>query len=544
MAIGTSDGSVYENDFEHAAAQHDPTLDKNRIDVYKGNPPDTKDNNVVEPAPTRDENVQTPNQLKNNLDIGKDPHNIYDEQGNIIDYDLSGRGPQAPGEPRGALESPGGINTPGKQYETNLSPEEETKFQDWKQKFAPNDSGADYDLRGAYKAGLEPDATTGHWPDTFKKPNHPTFSDQSMYAKDRPDLAGHWAEDGKTYIPPRDSSQDIKVNPWITITPEDIDRGINIGLSAGPGTMKGVKALTFDKAALAKAQELEANVTHPDEIHAATGTFRGADTQWRQEIDDSKALLKTEHFDTGLLSDSVGKTPEGGLISLKDQPKDFFGKTVKPIYLPDVLDHPELFKAYPELMHTKVARLPDYLKDVAHAAMDPISNTLSLGDKLNPNYVKSLVLHEAQHRIQDIEGFARGGNPMEFKSKELLTQEQKFNNVKTQTEQQIKEDYKISSTQLTNLKNAIRNPESLPSGLHKRLFEYTDPKLIQRLKDVVEGEDLLKQESKKQVEQYNRLMGEVEARNVQKRMYMNKWDRAFTPPRLTEDRPRFTQIQK
>ena len=87
------------------------------------------------------------------------------------------------------------------EYETQLTPSDEEKFQTWKKQYAPNDSGADYDLRGAFKSGLMPDATSGHWPDTFKKPNHPTFSDQSIYAKDRPDLAGHW--EGEQYVPPQ-----------------------------------------------------------------------------------------------------------------------------------------------------------------------------------------------------------------------------------------------------------------------------------------------------------------------------------------------------
>jgi hypothetical protein len=86
------------------------------------------------------------------------------------------------------------------QYETALSEPEEAMFKKWKEKYAPNDTGADYDLRGAFKSGLKPDPQTGHWPDTFKKPNHPTFSVESIYARDRPDLAGHW--EGETYIPP------------------------------------------------------------------------------------------------------------------------------------------------------------------------------------------------------------------------------------------------------------------------------------------------------------------------------------------------------
>jgi len=88
-------------------------------------------------------------------------------------------------------------------YDTKLDPDEEAAFQAWKAENAPNDSGEDYDLRGAWKAGLSKDADTGHMADTYKKPNHPTFSDQSQYAigADAP-KAGHWADDNATFIPP------------------------------------------------------------------------------------------------------------------------------------------------------------------------------------------------------------------------------------------------------------------------------------------------------------------------------------------------------
>lgn len=85
-------------------------------------------------------------------------------------------------------------------FNTKLSPEQEAGFAAWKAKYAPKDSGYDYDLRGAYAAGVTPDPKTGHWPDTFKKPNHPTFSDESKYAPLAPDKAGHW--NGDTYVRP------------------------------------------------------------------------------------------------------------------------------------------------------------------------------------------------------------------------------------------------------------------------------------------------------------------------------------------------------
>ena len=86
-------------------------------------------------------------------------------------------------------------------YDTKLREGDDRHFDAWKRFYAPNDSGQDYDLRGAFKARVKPDPQTGHWPDTFKKPNHPTFSDQSQYARD-PNVgyaAGRW--DGNDFIP-------------------------------------------------------------------------------------------------------------------------------------------------------------------------------------------------------------------------------------------------------------------------------------------------------------------------------------------------------
>lgn len=103
--------------------------------------------------------------------------------------------PVVPKVPAGVPEAAAKVR-----YDTKLTPEQETQFQSWKAKFAPNDSGEDYDLRGAFKAGLSPDPKTGHWPDTYKKPNHPTFSVESQYAKDAPEKAGRW--NGDTYVPP------------------------------------------------------------------------------------------------------------------------------------------------------------------------------------------------------------------------------------------------------------------------------------------------------------------------------------------------------
>ena len=93
----------------------------------------------------------------------------------------------------------------GDDYNTDLGADE-PNFQKWKAQVAPNDTGADYDLRGAYKAGAGKDPTSGHMTDQFKKPNHPTFSDQSQYATGaNRDRAGTWVGPegpNQTFVPP------------------------------------------------------------------------------------------------------------------------------------------------------------------------------------------------------------------------------------------------------------------------------------------------------------------------------------------------------
>lgn len=98
----------------------------------------------------------------------------------------------------------------GDKFETKLNPDEEEQFSAWKQQYAPKDSGVDYDLRGAFKAGLKP-GENGHWPDTFKKPNHPTFSNESIYAKEVPEKAGHWFGDAFTPAP---TTQSVPLDPY------------------------------------------------------------------------------------------------------------------------------------------------------------------------------------------------------------------------------------------------------------------------------------------------------------------------------------------
>lgn len=90
-------------------------------------------------------------------------------------------------------------------YNTQLDPVDEQKFGAWMEALSSRDSRDlsgdtyDYDLRGLYRymGGMLPEA--GHMPDTFKKPNHPTFSNESAYNGLDGFNGGSW-ENGKFIV--------------------------------------------------------------------------------------------------------------------------------------------------------------------------------------------------------------------------------------------------------------------------------------------------------------------------------------------------------
>jgi hypothetical protein len=92
-------------------------------------------------------------------------------------------------------------------YNTELTPEQESEYQKWvaaESKTRGRDVSKDeidYDLRGDWAKGAARDER-GHGGDEFKKPNHPTFSDQSKYHNSTDDdgntnVGGRWITDKK-----------------------------------------------------------------------------------------------------------------------------------------------------------------------------------------------------------------------------------------------------------------------------------------------------------------------------------------------------------
>ncbi len=88
--------------------------------------------------------------------------------------------------------------TPSTNYNTPLSARELLAYTQWKKKYVPLDSGEDYDLPGAFLSGQRVDQTKGeHGLDIWKKPNHPTFSEESQYSNYG--IPGKWS--GEIFVP-------------------------------------------------------------------------------------------------------------------------------------------------------------------------------------------------------------------------------------------------------------------------------------------------------------------------------------------------------
>ena len=102
-------------------------------------------------------------------------------------------------------------------FNTALTPDQEIEFQKSMQeqsKLTGRDvlkDLYDYDLRGAFSSGVMASGN-GHLPDTYKKPNHPTFSMESQYhTSETP--GGQWSQDPDGSYEFTASKHNFKMNP-------------------------------------------------------------------------------------------------------------------------------------------------------------------------------------------------------------------------------------------------------------------------------------------------------------------------------------------
>lgn len=507
---------------------------------------------------------------------------------------------EASRKPAGELKSDSGTGVQERLY---VSPEPSQK--------------PDYDYAGWQKAtGLTELPPGQHYPDTYKLPNHITFSDQSQYSNNETP-GGNWATnpDGSyTFTPsafnlsnnPPSVMQDYfsrmeKGNTLNLDTPQgmaaqatelaqgalkraqgtlpslDSDTGINgavihptpdylrakgidtaitegdydqakdlmMSFSGGGLTFAGVKSrMVLDspaaKANLYNAIRSDIEGATADEIYTETGWFKGRDNRWRYELSDTNAKLKEE-----------GLTP---IPAKKDNPngwsfvdaEDRVAVPDKGTKLGDIYDHPELYTAYPWLHDLPVERLPANQRNSYYGVFLPDEKKILMNDLTHEQF-RSTLAHEIQHAIQIHEGFAQGGNSSMFTPTGLQEAISMWRKAESDLIHEAVHTHGIKAWDFGIMQSDV--------GAY--LKGSTAPKVLQRVNDlkgvgdlfdrmvnIEKGRELLKQQSAKQDEQYRRLMGEVESRNVQRRLDMSPAERDTQHPFSTEDRPGFVQIER
>lgn len=236
---------------------------------------------------------------------------------------------------------------------------------------------------------------------------------------------------------------------------------------------------------LSVARKMEEEKKDAKAIKIATGWERGADGKWRYEMPDAKIK---DTMDVG-----------GGHI-VKRYEDDMLWNGGK---LFDVIDAPELFKAYPQLKGVRIDTDAIMNDMPSHGEYDSKTNTITIhADELK--YMNDILNHEIQHAIQGIEGFATGGSPTTIRGEV----KKRFNEVTKQIKQ-LRAEGKEDEAKALIEKNR---------GLYDAYMKNDD------------------------FNSYKSLAGEVEARNVQERMNMTPEERRKTLAESTEDVARKDQI--
>lgn len=291
----------------------------------------------------------------------------------------------------------------------------------------------------------------------------------------------------------------------------------------------GKNAKNWDAAAEQQAWNMEALGKTPEEIWAATKTFRGPDGEWRQEIDDTKSRLKINQYiaeqrDAALKEQlSTGEAPKKKVPSHEDLSAS----------LVDVFEHPEFLRQYPELMRdAKFVIKPVGEMQGARGWYDPATNTIAISSDIarDVNEAKSVILHELGHGVQSKEKWAQGGMPEQFR--QLALQHPKAKHLLNDWSDALFGRTNASVDDVLKKMSGSLSSWDLHQLMRIAVKKYG-------FKSVEEARSFLMDESFRTTPygQYKHLAGEAESRSIQKRMNMTPEQRAATIPTASYDVP-------
>jgi hypothetical protein len=298
----------------------------------------------------------------------------------------------------------------------------------------------------------------------------------------KPGIARKWAESvvGLPRDVYRSGSPDVGPGEGLGYAMNALSPGMAAAPKNALGIFGGRNATKYPRSMEPVAEFMEKGGVSRDKIWEATGLERGKDKQWRFEIDDSKA---------------------GWRAGLSIDPGDSFGTVGRSF------DHPELYENYPTLGRADFARVNGGENYGTYYGGDYPSIELNVNRSLPEQ--RSTMLHELQHGVQDIEGFARGGNTSEMGMRTPAQSDR------------IRDARRVIMQKRLALEDRMRAGTDGPQ--EKALYE----ELTRADRSLMTLDDQVRDP----YNQYRRLAGETEARNVQERDRLR-----MTPPTDLEKR--------
>lgn len=187
--------------------------------------------------------------------------------------------------------------------------------------------------------------------------------------------------------------------------------------------------------------------------------------------------------------------------------------------LGEAIQNTTLFDTYPELKNVRIGVLAvDENEDSEGQLLNnKVDGPTIFAMAQSEPELESILVHEIQHAIQDIEGFASGGNIEMFRNKSFLTPEDIIRT--REVVDALTNAFDIASKNNTTIQKVVETISNAYSPRSRVIIENivnnsTDSQIKELIRDNIRM-TLSPEES------YKRLAGEVEARNVQTRMNLS-----------------------
>lgn len=307
---------------------------------------------------------------------------------------------------------------------------------------------------------------------------------------------------------------------------------------------------------LREAQEMQAAGADMESIRKATGWHEGMDGKWRWEIDDSKmeyhragdALFGRNHpeyaeqqrLEQKMLYGELTDTEQARLRALTEtwgRERNRLSERVERgnARLEDVLDHEELFRAYPQLRHVRVV-FDETPKGVL-GSFSAEGNQITISEELR-DAPQDVLIHEIQHAIQNAEGFAKGSNRQYWEEKLTNGDEIQSKGFQEAREKLIQFQLDEANEEVLALRDRLEKAGELDDGFREydRIWEEAErrglDKKINEYYDLRENyyDQLHKPQRSVPSELYYNTAGEIEARDAANRRPMSSETRNRIKP--------------